>query len=77
MTNEEYRAAVLAKDPRVSIFDVVDHRWLGNAITKLEKAKKIVRREDDQFPWIEYDVVIAHNFSSESSLKVATDSHKG
>lgn len=46
---------VLSTSPRISVFDMVEHAWLRNVVTRLA-AKQAVSVVQEGFPWIRYEV---------------------
>lgn len=53
---KENALAVLAKDPRVSTWDMSEYPWVRNLIEDLLRDGKIVA-EDEPYPWHRYRIV--------------------
>lgn len=49
--------AVLADHPRVSTFDMSEHRWLSGGIQEL-KNKGLIEELDEHYPWHRYKVIV-------------------
>lgn len=52
----ENALTVLAKDPRVSVFDMCEHAWLRGLIDDLTQ-RGLIKSEDEPFPWLRYSMV--------------------
>lgn len=51
--------AVLAKSPRVSTFDMSEHRWLRDAVYELHKRGLIDEDPTEPYPWHRYTLTDA------------------
>lgn len=47
---------VLAKHPRLSVWDLSELSWLRSAIKDLERSGWIVLSKKDSYPWCKYDL---------------------
>jgi hypothetical protein len=55
-TSENVLSA-LARDPRISTWDLCEHQWLRRCIDDLKHRGLIVSVDDEPYPWCRYRIV--------------------
>lgn len=55
----EYLLPVLARAPRVSVWDMSEYQWLRSLIADAERAGLIASDDAEPYPWHRYDLTPA------------------